>query len=151
MDQSSSSPSPSPSTPDSSSNQIALKSNQMPVQYVFVIVGILAVVFLGWVGYRMAEPARQLFFRPKVTTTKPVEIVYNDLEHEQLVVGVDVEQSRPSTSTFRNVGPDSPGIGSGRMWDLWREMPRTATLESAATVYMDTPPSYSTPNLAATR
>ncbi|KAJ3167669.1 hypothetical protein HDU88_002116 [Geranomyces variabilis] len=83
-------------------------------------------IFIGIVvialALRMSTRLRRCFSKTPVTSSKPVEIVYSNVQHEDLVVPVP-----PTQRALREPS---------------RDLRRVATFESLATVYMDTPPSY---------
>ncbi|KAI8917247.1 hypothetical protein DFJ77DRAFT_459696 [Powellomyces hirtus] len=117
------------------------RNSSIATEYLLIPAAIFLTLVILAIAFRMSSKCRSSFNRTQVTTSKPVQIVYTNVEHEDLIVRVN-EGTTGSRMLNNSFGLREPTR-------LTREMRRQPTYESLATVYMDTPPSYSTDNLTA--
>ncbi|KAJ3147828.1 hypothetical protein HDU89_005187 [Geranomyces variabilis] len=96
--------------------------SSLTTEFLVIPIGIFIGIVLIALALRMSTRFRRCFSKTPVTSSKPVEIVYSNVQHEDLVVPVP-----PTQRALREPS---------------RDLRRVATFESLATVYMDTPPSY---------
>ncbi|KAI8824059.1 uncharacterized protein EV422DRAFT_518764 [Fimicolochytrium jonesii] len=133
----------SPNLPTSTSTASTIRS--FNTYWVLIPVAIFVLFLIIALLYKYSPGFREAFNRPKVTSSKPVEIVYREVEHDELLI-TRVDSPRP-LSMAEGVAE----LERERDNTIVREMRRYPTLESLATVYMAEPPSYAASELDSPR
>ncbi|KAJ3011084.1 hypothetical protein HKX48_007041 [Thoreauomyces humboldtii] len=113
----------------SSASTTTTTSNGVSTQYLVIPAAIFIFILLLALAYRLCSRVKgtRWVSRAHITTSKPIEIVYSDVEHDDLIVRVD----------------QVPGRRSG-VREPSRDLRRQPTYESLATVIFDEPPHYET-------